>query len=145
MTLLSWLLAGWAAAIAVGDIVCRRVPNALLLIAAVPALGFLVLRGQGPLGAGWRDALAGAAVCAVLWLPGFIWRKLGAGDVKYAACIGLLLGVLPGLRAMLAAALLLGLMAAAMLSRGRRERLPAAVALSGGLLLEYWGALRWIV
>lgn len=71
--------------------------------------------------------------------------KVGAGDVKFAACIGLLLGVAPTAEAMLLSAVLLGLMAIAAVAMGRREaRLPAAVALAGGMLLRLsWGPI-WV-
>lgn len=119
------------------DLRQRRIPNGLLLVAAVPGLVLLLLTGQGPIGAGWLASLAGAAIGAALWLPGYGLRKLGAGDVKLAACIGGLLGGLAALEAMLLAAAILGLMAlVAALAHGRAYRLPAAVALCGGMLLR---------
>lgn len=135
-----WLAAAWAVAIAIGDVRSRRIANALLLAAAVPALLLLLLDGRGPLGAGPADSLLGAALCTVPWLPGWRLKMVGAGDVKYAACIGLLLGWLPGARAMVYAAVILGIMAlAARLRAPGGPRLPMGVALSAGLLIELSG------
>lgn len=119
------------------DLRQRRIPNALLLAAAVPGLALLLLTGLGPTGAGWLASLAGAAVGVAVWLPGYWLRKLGAGDVKLAACIGGLLGGLAAVEAMLFAAAALGVMAmAAGLAYGTAYRLPAAVALCSGMLLQ---------
>jgi len=90
----------------------------------------------------------GALIGGLVLLPGYLWFRLGAGDIKLAAVIGFLVGLrgLPWL--FLLAALILGLMSlAVVLGAGRGKasdvRLPAAVALGGGfaliLLLTSWG------
>lgn len=97
------------------------------------------------LGAGWVSSLAGAALGAALWLPGYLIRKVGAGDIKFAGCIGLLLGFAATAEAMLVAAALLGMMAvAAVVASRRKARLPAAVALAGGMLLRLWWGPIWV-
>ncbi len=145
LPLLPWLLALWALGVAAWDVRYRRVPHAALIAAAAVALVLLVARGQGPLGAGWASSAAGAALGLALWLPGYRQHRLGAGDVKLAGCIGLLLGVAAAAEAMLYAALLLGLMAAgARLARRPQARLPAAVAFAGGMLLRLFGGPQWI-
>lgn len=140
-----WLLAAWAVGIAAWDWRARRVPNGAVAAAALGAVALLAVFGHGVLGAGWAMSLAGAALGAGLWLPGYFAKKVGAGDVKFAACIGLLLGIPATIEAMLLAALLLGMMATAAVACGRRHaRLPAAVALAGGMLLRlFWGAI-WV-
>lgn len=119
----------------------RRVPNAALVIALVAGLALLLTTGRGPLAAGWGDSLAGLALAVGCWLPGYLLRQLGAGDVKFAACIGLLLGAAAAFEAMLLAAAVLGAMSvtARMMSRPD-ARLPAAVALCAGMLVRLgWG------
>jgi prepilin peptidase CpaA len=121
-----------------------------LVIAVVAGLGLLLAIGCGPVASGWCDSLAGLAVATVWWLPGLWLRQLGAGDVKFAACIGLLLGAAAAFEAMLLAAAALGTMAVAtrMRSRPMRSRpdprLPAAGALCAGMLVRLgWGPI-WV-
>lgn len=128
----------WTLLIAVCDWRHRRIPNALLLVVLLPAGALCVWRGSGPLGV---PALAGAigfAAAFALTLPGYLLRGLGAGDVKLAATLGLLLGVPAIGWALLLAALLLGLMAVLVVVRRKRRddaprpRLPAAIPLVAG-------------
>jgi len=138
----------WAAALAVIDWRQRRVPNALLLPVFVATLVWCVIERSGPLGAGWVQSLVGFGLAFALTLPGYSTSRLGAGDVKLAAVLGLLLGYPAVLWMLLAAALLLGAMAfAAMAILGmagaRTFRLPAAVALAGGFaVVVLHGVLR---
>lgn len=117
----------------------------MLGVAVLAGIAALAAWDRGVLGAGWVSSLAGAALGAALWLPGYFVKKVGAGDVKFAACIGLLLGAAATAEAMLLSAMLLGLMAVAAVVTGWREaRLPAAVALAGGMLLRLsWGPI-WV-
>jgi len=134
--------------VAAVDCRLRRVPNALLLAAFLPAGVVLVWSGTGVLGVGATTSFMGALIGGLVLLPGYLWFRLGAGDIKLAAVIGFLVGLrgLPWL--FLLAALILGLMSlAVVLGAGRGKasdvRLPAAVALGGGfaliLLLTSWG------
>lgn len=104
--------------------------------------------GTGLLGASLAASVLGAFVGGLVLLPGYLWFRLGAGDVKLAAIIGLLIGWngLPWF--FLLAALILGLMSLVVVAgvgaiNARAVRLPAAVALGGGfdliLLLTSWG------
>ncbi len=74
------------------DLRTRRIPNALTLGGAVGAcvyaLAFHGARGLTMSLAGWAAGLA-------IFLPFFLLRGLGAGDVKLMACLGAWLG--PGL------------------------------------------------
>lgn len=138
------LLAAWAAVISVWDFRERRIPNWLLMAAALTGIGLLLVQGQGVTGAGWLASLAGVAIGIVVWLPGWLLRKLGAGDVKLAGCIGGLLGGLAAVEAMLIAAAALGVMSViASLSFGPTYRLPAAAALSIGFIVRMWAGPLW--
>ncbi|MFC4251050.1 prepilin peptidase [Sinimarinibacterium flocculans] len=138
------LLAAWAAVISVWDFRERRIPNWTLVAAALTGLGLLLVQGHGVTGAGWLASLAGAAIGMLVWLPGWLLRKLGAGDVKLAGCIGGLLGGLAAVEAMLIAAVALGVMSViASLSFGPSYRLPAAAALSTGFIVRLWAGPLW--
>ncbi|SDV51166.1 A24 family peptidase [Chitinasiproducens palmae] len=87
------------------DLIARRVPNRLVLIVAL-AQGVLLSLGRVP--PGWGAALAGFSAAAALMLPLYAVRLLGAGDVKFAALLGLLIGPVPLLVAWLLANLAAG-------------------------------------
>jgi len=129
----------WAAAIAVMDWRQRKVPNALLLALLLPALACLIYSGRGLLLVHWLPSLIGLLVGFAVTLPGYVVSKLGAGDVKLAAVIGLVVGWPLTAWVLLASGLLLGAMSlavvtAAGLGNARALRMPAAVAFSGGLI-----------
>jgi prepilin peptidase CpaA len=68
------------------DLRARRIPNALTLGSATAALAFHLVAGS-PL-----RALTGCAVGLCLFLPVYMLRGLGAGDVKLLAAIGAWVG-----------------------------------------------------
>ncbi|MBS3996675.1 MAG: prepilin peptidase [Hydrogenophaga sp.] len=86
----------------VSDIRQRRIPNVLVLVTLVAGVLFHSLGPQasgagglfsmqpGPLG-GWR-ALGGALAGLLLFLPFYVLRLLGAGDVKLLAAVGAFAG-----------------------------------------------------
>lgn len=121
----------WLAAVLWSDLRRRRIPNTLLLLLLVPALLAVMINSRGLLGVGPWASLAGLMVAALL-LPGYAAGQMGAGDVKLAAVLGLLLGPAAGLEMLLISALLIGLAAALMLARhgasARKQRLPVAPA-----------------
>ncbi len=127
-----WVLALWAALIAASDLAVRRVPNLALALVLAPALTALALTGDGLLGVGWRASLLGMALALALTLPGYALGKLGAGDCKFAAVLGLLLGVQATAVFLLAAALALSVMAALtwIVRRDLKLRIPTAPALA---------------
>lgn len=141
---MTWLFAAWAVAISVWDFRERRIPNWMLVAAALAGIGVLLWHGHGVAGAGWVASLAGAAIGTLVWLPGYLLKKLGAGDVKLAGCIGGLLGGLAAVEAMLIAAVALGVMSViASLSFGPTYRLPAAAALATGFVVRLWAGPLW--
>lgn len=87
-----WLVIAWGLAVLATDLSVRRIPNLFSMAAAVLAVAFLAVTGEGVLGASWQAVLAGAALALALTLPGYFARLLGAGDVKFLLAIGLLGG-----------------------------------------------------
>ena len=92
---MSALLAILALAVAF-DIRQHRVPNALTLTAV--ALGLSLQTMQWGV-IGLKSGLAGLAVGLAAFLPGYIFRVMGAADVKLMAGVGAFLGPLETLRA----------------------------------------------
>ncbi|NKF21417.1 prepilin peptidase [Solimonas marina] len=128
----------WAAAVAWSDWSRRRVPNVALLLVLVPAVLALIVEGQGLLGQRWVSSLVGFGLVFALTLPGYVVSRLGAGDVKLAALMGLLLGGWAGLEMLLLAALLMGVAAVAMLMMKlpRQARFPAAPMFALAFVIE---------
>lgn len=85
-TLAATLTAGAAC---VTDIRTRRIPNALTFGSAATALLFHGATGGLP---GLGQAVGGWSVGLALFLPVFLLRGLGAGDVKLLAALGAWLG-----------------------------------------------------
>lgn len=115
---LPWLvgLTGLLLAGAYTDVRWRRVPNGLVLVLLVGAVG-LALAGGRPLPASLAAAGAGFAVGLALWLPFWLLGLLGAGDVKYFAAAAAWIGPALAWRAALVAALLGGALALVVLAR----------------------------
>ena len=93
----------------VSDIRARRIPNSLVLTVLV--LGVLVSTASDPVVPGLLRALGGASVGLIVWLPGWLLRMMGAGDVKLFAAAGSWLGPLGALNAALFAAVAGGVLA----------------------------------
>lgn len=145
----------WAAGAVWMDVRRRRLPNVLTLGAAAVGLGWLVVRGASPGGAAVDDALWGAGLALVLTLPPWLRGAMGAGDVKLALAIGLMVGTIPFVAAYLVGSILAGVWAAVQLcmrrtaapSRegGSGRTVPFGAALAVGLLavLLWPGSLAW--
>jgi prepilin peptidase CpaA len=133
MTWISAALIIWALAMAAMDVRVRRVPNvAIAAIVLLVGCAFAV-QGTGPLGLDSIATLSGASLPLLLLWPAYVRRWLGAGDVKLAAAMGLLIGPLPIVMLLLIAAALLGLTSLAMRSQSSRAtHLPAAPMLAAG-------------
>ena len=129
-------LLAWSAAVATIDWRTRRIPNGLLLLALVPCLLLLVVRAEGPLGAGPMQTLIGGSVATILFLPGFLMRLSGGGDVKLAACCGAMLGMPATLIMMLIASLLLGAISLWVMMQRRRGKAVAVRFAAGPALVS---------
>ncbi|WP_329742415.1 prepilin peptidase [Dyella sp. A6] len=121
------LAACLSVAIIASDLYARRVPNGWLLAAL--GLGVLMLAiswlrgGTGP----WPGltALTGLVIGLLAMLPLYMFGWMGAGDVKFFAVLGFLLGARALLPVWIIASLLAGMQATAiLLSRQRLWPLP---------------------
>jgi prepilin peptidase CpaA len=72
------------------DLRTQRIPNALSATAALLGLIAQVSLNGAP---GLLSALAGAAIGLAMFLPFYLLRAVGAGDVKAMATVGIFLGV----------------------------------------------------
>ena len=87
---LNLVLIAFVAALAIVDWRTHRIPNLLCAIAAMFGATLQVaIDGQ----AGLWSALGGAAVGFAMFLPFYVLRAFGAGDVKAIATVGIFLGV----------------------------------------------------
>jgi prepilin peptidase CpaA len=84
------LVLAWALVIAWTDWRHRRIPNLLSLGAWVVGICVLVLSGRSVLGAEPASALLAAFGALLVTLPGYLTKRLGAGDVKFLVATGLL-------------------------------------------------------
>ena len=89
MTALNLFVGTLLALACVSDLRSRRIPNVLTFSAAAGALLFHLATG-GWQAAGW--SIVGLFVGALLFLPMFALRGMGAGDVKLLAAVGAWLG-----------------------------------------------------
>ena len=84
-TLLLLLLAGAV----ITDLRARLIPNVLVLAGA---LAGLLLAGLHPEGIGFLSGLGGLVLGLAIFLPVYLLRAMGAGDVKLMAMAGAFLG-----------------------------------------------------
>jgi prepilin peptidase CpaA len=83
------LLIVFVASVAVIDWRTHRIPNVLCAVAAMFGVSLQIgLHGE----AGLLSALGGAAVGFAMFLPFYVLRAFGAGDVKAMATVGIFLG-----------------------------------------------------
>lgn len=87
-TVIELALLALVAAAGVHDLLSRRIPNLLLLLALAVALPLQA--GLG--GTAVLDALAGLALGLLLFLPLYLLRGMAAGDVKLLATVGAFAG-----------------------------------------------------
>lgn len=92
----------------VTDLRSRRIPNTLVLATLVTGIACSI--AFAPVLPGLGRSLAGAATGLVIWLPFWLLKKIGAGDVKLFAAIGAWLGPTNSVTAALAAAILGGVL-----------------------------------
>lgn len=98
----SWLasisLLLWLIAIAVMDLRQRKVRNWMVLLGLATGLAALFGHAQ-PFGVTTLDGLVGMLLAFAALLPFYLLRAMGAGDVKFAAVLGLWFGLSPQLLA----------------------------------------------
>jgi prepilin peptidase CpaA len=75
--------------VALIDLRTQRIPNELSATAALLGLSAQILLNGAP---GLLSALAGAAIGLGMFLPFYLLRAVGAGDVKAMATVGIFLG-----------------------------------------------------
>ena len=99
LAMLAWpqWLGAAAAAVFLSSVLCfdllqRRVPNRLLVAGALGALVVLAC-GSAPFGLHWPSALAAAVMAFAALLAAYAAGVMGAGDVKFAAVLGLWVGM----------------------------------------------------
>ena len=112
--------------VAAADLYARRVPNGWLLGGLLLGAICLVAAASWPL---LRNHAIGLALGLLSLLPFFLIRLMGAGDVKFFAVLGWLLGWQALLPIWLVASLLAGLHAIAVLGLRRVPPYPPVLAL----------------
>lgn len=75
------------------DMLYRRVPNILLLIAFVLHVVSLMTTGHGFAGIDIMQSVIGGLIAFAVFLPLYLLRAMGAGDVKFFTLLGFLLGI----------------------------------------------------
>lgn len=139
----------WAALLAVQDLRWQRLSNAGTWGGMAFGLFWLVFAGQGFLGGGMQATLLGLLLGFLLLLPAYVFRLIGAGDVKFLMAIGVLAGA-----SFVARVYLLGTILAlipALVRWVRTRRKPSKVALGFGygsasvllLLVPHFLEIRW--
>jgi len=88
------------------DVKARRIPNELIVVGLVLGLALRGISGLPAVGVG----MAGAGLALALTFPLFALRAMGGGDVKLFAVAGMFLGPRAFLAALLASALLGGVL-----------------------------------
>lgn len=139
---MAYALATWASWMAWNDWRQQRVPNVGLALVLIPALLCLLVNHNGLLQVPVADSLFGLLIAGGVLLPGYALGQMGAGDVKFSAVLGLLLGTMAALKMLLVFGVLLGLMSALTLWQTRRQsqpgkrRIAAAPALAVGFFSQ---------
>jgi prepilin peptidase CpaA len=87
------------------DLIARRVPNLLLFVVLIAQCIFI---GLGRAGIPWMDSLLGLCLGLFGMLPFYVLRLMGAGDVKFAALLGVFVGPVPLFEVWVMASLLAG-------------------------------------
>lgn len=150
------LLVLWAGVGAAYDWRFQRLPNWLTLGGFVAGAAYLLLLGAPLLGGDPLRNWMAAGVALLVLVPAYVYHWMGAGDVKFFAAMGLLGGGKVLLPAFLAACLLTGIWALALLTVTRMapywvswrltarllvapRRLPFGVGLALGFILSVLG------
>lgn len=122
-------LASGALVATVVDIRVRRIPNALTATMAGVGVG---LAASGVSGVSLGASVAGFILGFLLMMPGHLLGATGAGDVKFMAAVGAIVGPALVVSAFLFTAIAGGVLAVAVALR--RQRLAATLAGTGRLI-----------
>ena len=122
-------LASGALVATVVDIRVRRIPN--ILTAAMAGIG-VGLAASGVSGVSLGGSVAGFILGFLLMIPGHALGATGAGDVKFMAAVGAIVGPAMVVSAFLFTAVAGGVLAVAVALR--RQRLAATLAGTGRLI-----------
>ena len=98
------------------DLRVRRIPNWLTLSGLILGFGMNALAGQGDL----VKAILGLLCALAVYVPLYLVRGMGAGDVKLMAAVGCMAGPSNWIRIFLVTALLGGAAALALVAAKRR-------------------------
>ena len=132
-------LASGALLATVVDIRVRRIPNALTATMAGIGLGFAA---SGMSGLSLGASILGFVIGFALMMPGHALGATGAGDVKFMAAVGAIVGPTLVVSAFLFTAIAGGVLAIAVAIR--RKRLAATLAGTGRLISAPAGAKKEI-
>jgi Flp pilus assembly protein, protease CpaA len=113
------LLVLWAGVAAAYDWRFQRLPNWLTLGGLAAGAAYLLLAGAAPLGGDPLRNWMSAGVALLVLLPPYVFRWMGAGDVKFFLAMGLLGGAKVLLPAFLFGSLLTGMWALAVVIASR--------------------------
>jgi prepilin peptidase CpaA len=97
-------------AVCASDLRARRIPNKLVVV--ITASGIVYSVASAPVLPGLGRSLAGIALGLALWFPFYLFRMLGAGDVKFFAGASAWIGAAAALQAALLSGLIGGVLAA---------------------------------
>lgn len=138
--------------ISISDIKYRIIPDQLVILLAVSAVGFIAFQGS------WKDCLIGAVlgfgIMGFIALMGrMIYKKeaLGGGDIKLFACLGLISGVYGVLAIFVMTTLISAAHCVWLLARKKIKRtdtLPMApyIAIATAIyMLFLWGRLELLL
>jgi prepilin peptidase CpaA len=111
------------------DIKCRRIPNWLQVLGYGIALAGALSAGRDSV----VEAIGGALVGLLAFLPFYLLKMLGAGDVKLLSVVGAFLGVKGVLASALFSVLWGGVVAIIYVLTGASRTLPYAMAILIGV------------
>jgi len=110
------------------DLHARRIPNWLTATGVALALPVQIALHGFSSGSLWW--LAGLLTGGLMFVPPYLMRVMGAGDVKLMAAVGAFCGALGAFETALAAAIVGGVLALALMLRKRRVREGVTNAMS---------------
>ncbi len=111
------LTGGWI------DLRSRRIPNWLNLSGVILGIGLNTLLAQGP---GLKLAASGLGLALLIYVPLYLIRAMGAGDVKFMAAIGAIIGADNWLGVFLTTAILGGVASICLVAARNRMQVTMA-------------------